>query len=79
MATLSTRQKLISYLADADESKVEALYILLEKDIAEEQSLILTEEQVQLLAEERQSHISGQSKSYTRQEAREIIKGHRNF
>jgi hypothetical protein len=33
MATLTIRQKLMTYLADADDSKIKAIYTLLERDI----------------------------------------------
>lgn len=39
-----------------------------------ESTFDLTEEQCQLLEEERALHLSGESKSYTREEARELIK-----
>jgi hypothetical protein len=79
MATLTIRQKLMTYLADAEESKVKAIYTLLEKDIQEDHSFILTDEQLQILDKEHEMHVNGESKSYTRQEATQIIKGIRSF
>lgn len=66
------------YLAEADDSKVKALYTLLEGEIQEE-AFTLTGEQFQILEKERELHLSGQSKSYTRAEASQIIKGQRSF
>ena len=79
MTTITIRQKLMTYLADADDSKVKALYTLLEKEIRDEDSFVLTEEQYQILDHEREMHLSGKSKSYTREEARQIIIGERSF
>jgi len=77
--TLSIRQKLMAYLADADDSKVKAIYTLLEREIKEEGDFKLTDEQLGILDKERAMHLSGQTKSYTRQEAAQIIKGQRSF
>jgi hypothetical protein len=79
MATLTVRQKLMTYLADADDSKVNALYTLLQNDIKQEDAFILTAEQFQILEKERELHLSGESKSYTREEANQIIRGQRGF
>ncbi|QEC75928.1 hypothetical protein [Mucilaginibacter ginsenosidivorax] len=79
MTTLTMRQKLMSYLADADDSKVNALYKLLERDIQEEEVFTLSNEQLDILKKEREMHLSGQSKSYSRQEASQIIKGQQSF
>lgn len=40
----------------------------------DESAFELNDEQYQLLEEERALHISGESKSYTREEARQLIK-----
>jgi len=78
MTTLAIRQKLITYIADANDSKVKALYTLLENDIAEK-TFVLTEEQLEILEREYELHITGQSKSYTREEAHAIVRGQRDF
>jgi len=78
MTTAAIRKKLITYLADADDSKVKAIYTLLENDIRQDE-ISFTDEQLQILERERELHISGQTKSYSRQEAIEIIKGQRSF
>ena len=79
MTTLTSRQKLISYLADADETKVNALFTILEKEIQEEENFLLSDEQLDILENERYMHVSGQSKSYTRQEAAEVVRGKRDL
>jgi flagellar basal body rod protein FlgB len=79
MATLTIRQKLMTYLADADDSKIKAIYTLLESDIKDENTVNLTKEQLAILDKEREMHLSGQTKSYTRQEANQIIRRQRSF
>jgi hypothetical protein len=79
MTTLTIRQKLMTYLADADDSKVKAIYTLLEREIQEGDSFALTDEQISILENEQRLHLSGQSKSYSREESIQIIKGQRTF
>ncbi len=79
MTTLAIRKKLMTYLADADDSKVKALYTLLEKEIDDEEAITLNDVQLQILDKEREMHINGESKSYNREDAMQIIKGQRGF
>ena len=79
MTITAIRNRLISYLADADDNKIKAVYTLLEKDIDEKELFVLSEEQLQILEKERELHLSGQSKSYNRNEARKIVKSERTF
>jgi hypothetical protein len=78
MTTATIRKKLITYLADADDSKVKAIYTLLEDDMSQDR-FSFTDEQLQILERDRELHLSGQTKSYSRHEAIEIIKGQRSF
>jgi hypothetical protein len=80
MALSLIRQKVMSYLADADENKVRAIYTLLERDIQEEDTTFkLSDEQIQILEMERDMHLNGQSKLYKREEAIKLIKGQQDF
>ncbi|MEO7213397.1 hypothetical protein [Mucilaginibacter sp.] len=79
MTTLNMRQKLMSYLADADDSKIKAIYTLLAPNIDKESEFKLTDEQFAILEKEREMHLSGETKSYSRQETFEIIRGQRSF
>lgn len=79
MTTLTIRQKLMTYLADADDNKVKAIYTLLEKEIQEEESFVLSDEQMQILEKEHDMYMRGDGKSYTREEAHQIIKGQRGY
>ena len=79
MEASTIRQKLITYLADADENKVNAVYTLLEKEIEGEIAFNLTDEHYQILAEEEAKYLRGEGKSYSREEANQIAKGLRDF
>jgi hypothetical protein len=79
MTITAIRNRLISYLADADDNKVKAVYTLLEKEIEDKQAFSLSSEQLLILDRERELHLSGESKSYNRSEANQIIKGERSF
>ena len=79
MTITAIRHRLISYLADADDNKVKAVYTLLEKEIEDKQLFVLTDEQLRILDREHELHVSGKSKSYNRTEARQIIKSERTF
>lgn len=78
MTTLTMREKLITYMADAKDSKINALYTLLENEI-DEDAFAMTGEHYQILMEERAMYLKGEGKSYTPEECIEIAKGLRNF
>jgi len=75
MTIAAIRDRLMSYLANADDNKIKAVYTPLEKDIEEKETFVLSDEQLEILEKERELHLSGQTNSYTRNEARQIIKG----
>ncbi|MDB5199647.1 MAG: hypothetical protein JWO92_1610 [Chitinophagaceae bacterium] len=75
MTTTLIRKKLISYLENADEKKVKAVYTIFEEEINEENSFKLSEEHIKILDSERQKHLSRKSKSYTWEDAKKIIRG----
>jgi hypothetical protein len=79
MTITAIRHRLMSYLANADDNKVKAVYTLLEKEIDEKQLFTLSDQQLLILDKERELHLSGQSKSYNRSEARQVIKGEAAF
>jgi len=79
MTTAAIRKKLIGYIADADDKKVKGMYLLFEDEIERGGAFKLSEEHVKILEEEREKHISGKSKSYSMQEAKEIIRGKRKL
>jgi hypothetical protein len=73
MTTLTIRKKLMTYLADADDNTVKAIYTLLKIDIKDEPTFKLSEEQIQILDEERELYLTGKTKSHTREESLQII------
>jgi len=79
MTTATIRKKLINYISDADDKKVKGMYLLFEEEIAHQKEYILTQEQLKIVEEERAAHLNGNSKSYSRQEAKEIIRGKRKL
>jgi len=79
MTTTAIRQKLMTYLADADDSKVKAIYALVEDDMNKADTFKLTDEQLNILDTEREMHLTGKTKSYTRQEANQIIRDSEAF
>jgi len=78
MTILAIRQKLMTYLADADDSKVKALYTLLENEM-EEKKFILSDEQFRIIEKEHELYLKGEGKSYSAEESFQIIKGQRSF
>ena len=79
MTTAAIRNRLISYLAEADDNKVKAIYTLLENDIDQKERFVLSDEQLEILDREHELHISGKSKSYSWAEAERIIKSEKSF
>lgn len=73
MTITTIRKRLIDYLTEADADKVKAVYTLLEAEIGSQ--FTLSDEQFEILERERELHINGISKSYTRQEAKALITG----
>lgn len=77
MTNLAIRKKLITYLADADDKKVKAVYTLLENDIEVKTNFKLSPAQLKQLNAEREKHIKGKSPSYTWDEVKENIRKRR--
>ncbi len=53
MTSTAIRQRLITYLSDAEDNKIRAIYTLLEREIEDEQSFNLSEEHLDILDRER--------------------------
>lgn len=63
MTAAMKRDRLITYLAEANEKKVKALYSLLEEDINESNAAhSFTEQQLEILDERRASLLNGSDK-----------------
>lgn len=74
MTTAAIRKKLMAYIADADDKKVKGLYMLIEDEILYERKFKLTSDHVKLLDQERNKHITGKSKSYHWDDAKQMIR-----
>jgi len=74
MTTTAIRKKLITYLADADDKKVKAIYTLFEDEINHEGVFKLSDAHLKILDERRAKHLSGKSKSYSVQEVHDSIR-----
>ena len=75
MTVAAIRKKLKTYVDEVDDKKAKALYALLEDDIEGTSSFVLTKEQIAILDKEHELHLSGKTKSYSWEEAKEIIRG----
>jgi DNA polymerase III psi subunit len=74
MTNIAIRKKLMTYLADADDKKVKAIYTLFEDEINQEESFKLTEEHVKILDERRVRHLNGKDKSSSWQEVHDRVR-----
>lgn len=79
MTTTAIRKKLMAYIADADDNKVKGLYRLIESDISHVEKFELNDEHLKILEQDREAHIMGKTKSYNREDAKQIIRGKRKL
>ena len=75
MTVAAIRTKIKTYVDDVDDQKVKALYTLLESEIEESSSFRLTKEHLAILDKEHELHLAGKTKSYSLEEAKDIIRG----
>lgn len=76
MTIAARRQKLMIYLADAENKKVNELYSLLKDDL-KTTSFTLTDNHLNILEERRNDRLSGKSKPMPWREVHEKIKNKR--
>lgn len=74
MTTTAIRKKLMTYLADAEDKKVKAIYTLFEDEINQEGAFKMTDEHYKILDERKARHLSGKDKSSAWQEVHENIR-----
>lgn len=74
MTATAIRKKLINYLENADEKKVKAVYTIFEDEINQPTDFHLTKDQLDVLNTERENHLKGKTKSYSWEQAKEIIR-----
>jgi hypothetical protein len=77
MAAGNIRKRLITYLADADDKRVKAIYTLFEEDINREEAFKLSDEHLKILEQRKKAHLSGKDKSSTWQEVHDRIRKRR--
>jgi len=79
MTTVGIRKKLHEYIADADDKKVKGMYLLLEDEIAKKKDFNCTPKHLEILEEEKRNHLTGVTKSYNWEDAKEIIRGNKTM
>lgn len=72
METSAIRNKLHEYIDTADESKLQAIYTILEDSM--EDNYTFNEDEIAILHERRNNHLSGISKSYTVEKSLQMIR-----
>lgn len=75
MEPASIKQKLHHYIDVADEKKLQAIYTILEDEI--EGEYFYTQDEIKMFYERRQQHLNGESKSYSIEEAHNLIRQNR--
>lgn len=75
MTISAIRKKLKTYVDGVDDKKVKALYTLLQDEIEDSDGFSLSEEHLRILDNEHALHLSGKTKSYSWEDAKEIIRG----
>jgi len=75
MEPSSLKQKLHHYIDIADEKKLQAIYTILEDEI--EGDYFYSQEEIKEFYDRRQKHLSGESKSYTVEEALNLVRQNR--
>ena len=73
------QEKLYEYIEQANDKKLQGLYMFIEDEITNHPSFVLYEDELKILDEERELHIAGKSKSYSLSEAQAIIRGQQRF
>ncbi|MBE7178519.1 MAG: hypothetical protein INR69_19105 [Mucilaginibacter polytrichastri] len=71
---MDLREKLLTYIGNVENKKIEALYTILEKEI-QNQDQTLTDEQLAELEKAREDYFSGKTKTHTAEESLAYIKG----
>jgi hypothetical protein len=72
MTNAAIRQQLYQYIDVTDDKKVEALYTLLHDDMGHKYSF--TEEEMNVLHECAEKYLSGEAKTYSVEEAHDVIR-----
>ena len=76
MNTIERREKLLVYLTEIPDNKVDELYLYLENEL-ERPSFVLSQEHIDILQERHEDYLSGKSKPINWQDALTQIVGKR--
>lgn len=74
MRITDIRQQLHDFIEHADDKRIQGLYLFIEDEIESKRICELSDEEIALLDKERMLHLNGESKSYTWEEAKDIIR-----
>ena len=77
MTATAIRKRLLTYLADADDKKVKAIYTLFEEDIKKEEVFKLTDAHIKILDQRRARHLNEKDNSYNWEEVHDKIRKRR--
>ena len=77
MTTTGIRKMLHEFITDAADSKVKGLYLLLEDEIVKKNEWKPSSRHLEILEEEKRKHWQGLSKSFSREEAKQFIRGNK--
>ena len=72
MNTTTLRQQLHQYIDSAEDTKIEAMFTLLQADISHTSSY--TDEELKKFYARREKYLSGESKTYTAEESHDYIR-----
>lgn len=75
MEPAKIKEKLHHYIDVADEEKLQAIYTILEHEIESEYTY--TQDEIKMFYDRRQKHLNGESKSYTVEEALNLVRQNR--
>lgn len=73
METALLREKLHTYINEADEKKLEAIYTILENEI-EEEKYSFSSAEVSIFHKRRKNHLAGKSKSFSVEETISLVR-----
>jgi hypothetical protein len=77
MNTGAIREQLHQYIEQANDKKIQGLFLLVEDEINQFSSFQLSKEEIATLSRERNRHLNKESPSYDWEEAKKIIRNNR--
>jgi hypothetical protein len=68
-----------TYLADADDKRIKAIYTLFEEDYKREETFKLSNEHLKILDQRKKGYLTGKEKSSNWQDVHDILRGKRGY